>query len=350
MSKIPPMDGTVNHAPQVVLLGAGASIASYYHWGQTGKPLPSMQGLIETLGLKDDIENSGFKTVGLNFEAFYDDLSSAGTHEQLRQTIETKVYQYFRQLQLPDKPTIYDYLISSMREKDIIATFNWDPFLVQAYLRSEKVLGKRRPKIAFLHGNVSTAMCEQDRVVGLTGSKCSKCALPLKPSKLLYPVKHKDYVSDPLIKNEWDTLREYLKNGYFLTVFGYSAPKTDIEARNLILNDWKSNPTLELAEVEIVDIRPKKEILETWEEFFFNHHFVTTDNIFNSYLFTHPRRSCDAFSSATLMCKPWYENPFPQFDTLKELHDWIAPLIKEEEQYDMDRTKFSGDPLAPNEK
>jgi len=79
MSKIPPMDETVNHAPQVVLLGAGASIDSYYHWDQTGNPLPSKQGLIETLELKDDIENSGFKTVGLNFEAFYDDISSAGT-------------------------------------------------------------------------------------------------------------------------------------------------------------------------------------------------------------------------------------------------------------------------------
>lgn len=31
MNTLPPMDGNVNHAPHVVLLGAGASIAAYYN-------------------------------------------------------------------------------------------------------------------------------------------------------------------------------------------------------------------------------------------------------------------------------------------------------------------------------
>ncbi|MHA1748548.1 MAG: hypothetical protein ACTSXN_02865 [Promethearchaeota archaeon] len=33
---------------------------------------------------------------------------------------------------MTESPTIYDYLILSLRKKDVIATFNWDPLLVQA--------------------------------------------------------------------------------------------------------------------------------------------------------------------------------------------------------------------------
>ncbi len=350
MKTLPPMDGNVNHAPHVVLLGAGASIAAYYHWGKIGCPLPSMQGLLDTLDLRKDIEESGFDTDNLNFEAFYDDLASAGTHEDLRKTIEDKVYSYFNNLKLPEKPTIYDYLVLSLREKDIIATFNWDPFLLQAYLRNSPIMGKRKPRISFLHGNVSVGVCLEDRVVGISGAKCGTCNLPLKPSKLLFPVKHKDYVSDDFIKNEWDVLREHISNGYLLTVFGYSAPITDVEARELMLEVWTENGVLELAEVEIIDIKEKKEIESTWKDFFFSHHYMISGDIFDSYLFTHPRRSCDAFASATLMCAPWHDNKYPQFDTLPQLHKWVKPLIEEEEKYESDGVKFSGNPTPPNGK
>lgn len=350
MPTLPPMDGTVNHAPHVVVLGAGASIAAYLDWGQEGNPLPSMQDLIDTLELRKDIEKAGFDSEGINFEAFYDDLASSGKHEALRSLIESRVYSYFSALKLPDKPTIYDYLVLGLREKDVIATFNWDPFLLQAYMRSEIVTRERRPHIAFLHGNVMVGVCHEDQVAGVNGRICSKCGQPLAPSKMLYPVKHKDYNSDQFIKTEWDALRHHINYGYFLTVFGYSAPKTDVEARTLMLDVWKKNTALELAEVEIIDIRPRAEIEASWKEFFFSHHYMVTDSIFKSYLFQHPRRSCDAFSSATLMCEPWHDNPYPRFGTLDELHAWIVPLIEEEEQYDREKKQFSGDPLLPNRK
>src|SRR5688572_26436276 len=91
---LPPVDGVVNHAPHVVILGAGASIAAYQDWGRTGNALPSMQGLIDTLALRGDIESAGFNADGLNFEAFYDALASTGAHAELRRKIEAKVYSY----------------------------------------------------------------------------------------------------------------------------------------------------------------------------------------------------------------------------------------------------------------
>lgn len=344
------MDGTVNHAPHVVILGAGASIAAFLDWGREGNPLPSMQDLIDTLHLRNNIEAAGFKAEGLNFEAFYNDLALSGKYEELRSLIESKVYSYFSSLKLPIKPTIYDYLVLGLREKDILATFNWDPFLLQAYMRNEVVTQKRRPRIAFLHGNVMVGICHRDEVAGVNGRNCSKCRHPLVPSKLLYPIKHKEYNSDKFVKTEWDVLRQHINYGYFLTIFGYSAPKTDIEARTLMLEVWKKNKSLELAEVEVVDIRAPDDIEASWDEFFFSHHYMVTDNIFKSYLFKHPRRSCDAFSSATLMCEPWHDNPYPRFSTLGELQSWIKPLIEEEEQYERDKKYFSGDPIPPNRK
>lgn len=350
MPTLPPVDKNVNHAPHVVLLGAGASIAAYLNWGRMGPQLPSMQDLLDVLSLRNEIQSAGYATADLNFEAFYDDLASSGKDAELRMLIESRVNEFFESLTLPEKPTIYDYLVLGLRQKDIIATFNWDPFLLQAYMRNEVVARGRRPRIAFLHGNVAIGVCTACKVVGVAGRRCGRCGTPFEPSKLLYPVKHKNYNDDPFIKSEWDVLRQRIGCAYFLTVFGYSAPATDVEARSLMLEVWKDNSTLELAEVEVVDIRPKDDLEAAWNDFFFSHHYMTTKDIFRSYLFTHPRRSCDAFASATLMCEPWHDNPFPRFDTLQELQEWVAPLIAEEEEYDQNKNAFSGEPLQPNEK
>jgi hypothetical protein len=345
MPSLPRLDKNVNLSPHVVILGAGASIASYLHSGKIGKPLPEMKDLIDVLELRQEIERASLNP-GRDFEAFYDDLVTSDSNPQLQTTIENRVWDYFSSLSLPCRPTIYDYLILSLRDKDLIATFNWDPFLLEAYRRN--IPATKLPRIAFLHGNVGVAICEKDKIAGLIWQRCSKCGLALKPSRLLYPVKHKDYNSDPFIKSEWEVLRSYLNHAYFLTIFGYSAPNTDVEARNLMLEVWRKNPTLQLAEVEIIDIRRREELESNWNEFFVSHHYGITDNFFNSYLMKFPRRSCDAFAEATLMLQPWHDNPFPRCDTTDELHKWIKPLLNEEEEYETMKRPFSGRPLPPN--
>jgi hypothetical protein len=285
---LPPLDKNVNHAPHVVILGAGASIAAYEHWGKIGNPLPSMKDLIDTLSLRSDLEALGYDIKDINFEAFYDDLASSNANPELQEKIENKVYGYFSELHLPDQPTLYDYLILGLREKDLIATFNWDPFLMQAYMRNEVVTASRSPSIAFLHGNVRVGVCHTDKVCGISGRNCSRCGKVLTPSRLLYPVKHKDYATDPFIKSEWDVLRDRLRRTYFLSIFGYSAPRTDVEARKLMLEVWKENTVLDFAEVDIIDIAPRDELERNWEEFFVRHHYGIDIDITKSYLFTHP--------------------------------------------------------------
>lgn len=307
-----------------------------------------MQDLIDVLELREELRVRGFSVEGLNFESFYDDLVTSGADPELQQLVEQRTYDYFSSLELPDTPTIYDYLILSLRSKDLIASFNWDPFLLQAYRRNAGRGLRSLPVIAFLHGNVCIGVCHADKVCGLNGNRCSKCGVPLTPSKLLYPVKQKDYSSDPFIASEWARLRDHLARAYFLTIFGYSAPKTDVEARRLMLEVWQENHHLELAEVEIIDVKSREELEETWEEFFIKQHYMVGADILRSYLFQHPRRSCDAFAAATLMCSPWHDNPFPQFGSLAELQDWVAPLIEEETRLEQVSEPLSGKPLAPN--
>ena len=127
--------------------------------------------------------------------------------------VETN-YKYFSRMKLPPKPTLYDHLVLSLRSKDLIATFNWDPFLYYACLRNHK--HATLPHTAYLHGNVAIGYCLEHKNKGMIGYNCNVCNKPYEPSKLLYPVLEKNYAKDPFISAEWATLRRYLKNAYIL--------------------------------------------------------------------------------------------------------------------------------------
>ncbi|MFZ0960581.1 MAG: hypothetical protein WAO35_06715 [Terriglobia bacterium] len=89
---------------------------------------------------------------------------------------------------------------------------------------------------------------------------------------LLYPVRNKDYKSDPFIANEWSVLKKTLDEAYMLTIFGYSAPTTDAAGVDLMSQRWTGNPAMELAQVSIVDIKPEEELEMTLKPFFCRYH------------------------------------------------------------------------------
>lgn len=331
----------MNQSPHVVILGAGASRAAFPEGDAHGKRLPVMADLIEVLGLAPAIADSGFSSTS-DFESLYDEIATSGRDPVLKAEVEARVRAYFEALELPESPTLYDHLVLSLRDSDYIATFNWDPFLAQAFRRNRQAA--RMPKALFLHGNVEVGICPVDRVKGFRGDKCRQCGAPLQPSKLLYPVRQKNYNSDPFIKSEWNELEDALRRGYMLTIFGYSAPKTDVEAVGLMLRGWGANPTFELAEVSIVDIKPEPELHATWERFLCRTHYGTRASVWNTWLFRHPRRSGEALAMATLQNDPWHDNPFPNLKSLSQVHAWLAPLIAEEEG-----GRFTGEPCLRQE-
>jgi len=242
--------------PHVVLLGAGASRAAFPDGDKNGLKLPLMCDFVETLGLDRILETFGIDYSSRNFEDVYSDLCQQPGQQEARDEIEKQIRNYFATMELPDAPTLYDHLVLSLREKDVIATFNWDPFLFQACVRNCKVANP--PRLIFLHGNVAIGYCAADRMKGPAGTSCGKCGRPYVSSRLLYPIKQKDYVSDAFIKSEWSGLQSALSNAYVFTIFGYSAPQSDVEAIELLKKGWGRPERRELEQVEIIDIKKRR--------------------------------------------------------------------------------------------
>lgn len=238
-------------------------------------------------------------------------------------------------MEIPDEPTIYDYLILSLRSKDIIATFNWDPLLLQTMRRHSDI--KNLPTVVFLHGNVAVGVCLDCNITGYKYNHiCHRCYKPFHRSQLLYPVQNKNYSIDNVISGEWETLKWFLSHAYYITIFGYSAPSSDVDAKALMLDALGSNKSRIFSELEFIDIKSSQEVSKIWDAFIYKgygnigKHYSIKDNFSKSYLNHYPRRSCDAFASATLMNNPWPVNSFPRFKSIEQMHQWIEPLLREE--------------------
>lgn len=316
----------INHSPHIVVLGAGASRACCPGGDRNGRKLPVMADFIPTLGIEDLVRDGGFDPAG-NFEEIYSRIHAAG-NTPLLEALDREVRSYFSQLELPYTPTLYDYILLALRPKDIIVTFNWDPLLPRAYKRWRH-LGAVLPEIVFLHGNVDIGYDPDAKVFGFLSDEPYP-GRALRPTPLLYPVEKKDYNTEPFIADQWQRATDFLEHSYYVTIYGYSAPATDVEARELLLKAWRVNGTRELAEFDIMDIRPKDQVEKSWSDFLAGIHGGATNNFSHNILMKHPRRSCEAFAFATLQQDPWAEDPFPKNCSLADLKRWVRPLIDEE--------------------
>lgn len=209
---------------------------------------------------------------------------------------------YFSEFEIPDEPTIYDVLLLSLRKKDCVATFNWDPLLLQAYQRVIRIT-KELPELLFLHGNVAVGICKKHKRGGAIMNRCPICNEYFSHTRLLYPVAKKDYNSDHFINDNWNAINHYMKRAYIVTVFGYSAPKTDKEAIELLKNGWGEVDERNLEEIEIIDIRSEDELVESWDKFIHTHHYGVFDSFYKSTLGMFPRRTCDAMFDRLMNCK-----------------------------------------------
>lgn len=311
--------------PHVVILGAGASLAATPNGDKFGRRLPLMANFVETLDLQPILKRHGiYFRKGMNFEALYSRVASEPERADAAAEIECAIYGYFRQMQVPDGPNVYDHLVLSLREKDLIATFNWDPFLYQACYRNRHA-GKL-PHVVYLHGSVATGYCLEHKKKGVPGSPCSVCKKPFTPSRLLYPVAEKNYSKDAFISAEWRCLESYLANAYLITFFGYGAPKSDTEAVGLMKAAWGAVEQRELEQTEIIDIRPEDELSALWSPFIHSHHYEVHNSFYASWLARHPRRTCEAAWQQYMEVQFLQNHPYPSGGSLKELHAWLKPM------------------------
>lgn len=318
-------------AQHVVILGAGASLAALPKGDRNGRRLPLMSNFVEVVGLEPILSKAGIDATGQNFGSLYSRLALDSRYADCTRQIERAVFEYFGAMRLPDHPTLYDHLVLSLREKDLIATFNWDPFLIQAIERLPP--GVNPPQFRFLHGCVGVGFCPQHEPVpfGRFGMECHQCGVAFMPSRLLYPVTQKNYNADPFCAANWRDVRMALKSAYLLTLFGYGAPSTDVEAVSLLHEGWGEEQRL--GNIEIIDIRPENELRTVWGSFI-KHvppaHVVVWKKFYSGWFARHPRRSGEAFWKTRMQCDPPHERPIPEKADWDALHVWAQPLLTQE--------------------
>jgi len=318
--------------PHFLLLGAGASRAALPDGDKNGRPVPLLQEVADDLGLVEYFPEDLKELARTNFESAYSQLFDR--EDPVIDKVNGLVREYFSTLELPDKPNLYDIINLSLREKDAIFTFNWDPFLIQSRIRLAALgITDKFPKLFFLHGNVMVGYCEKDETSGVVGQMCSRCGTVFKPSQLLFPVEHKDYQADPFIKREWAAAQHYLKGCLMFTSFGYSAPVTDKEAIDLLKNGWGDINDRDMEQTEIIN-RPgadKERLRDTWDPFIHTHHYDVLESFYDSFIAKHPRRSIEAYWNQYFETKFISNNTVPKsFDSFDELEKWFKPILDAE--------------------
>ena len=314
--------------PHVVILGSGASAAAFPGGDANGKPVPTMATLVATLELSSILQSAGFAGASENFEVLYSRLCSDTRTEALRQTLEEKVYEYFAGLALPQEPTQYDLLLLSLRPKDVVATFNWDPFLFDAY---ERNLGRAPlPQFVHLHGNVRIGYCPSHPHQGRNSEPCPDCGKTFQASRLLFPIEKKNYSSDPLIVGEWKFLKDSLREAFTLTIFGYGAPSSDTDAVTLMRDAWKSASKREIHQIEVIDKKSRSEIWATWREFFVTQHCTVVETLQQSFIGRWPRRTCEGLIEPIGYGRPMESAPTPDISSFESVAGWLAPLVAAE--------------------
>ncbi|MBI3771893.1 MAG: hypothetical protein HY272_04240 [Gammaproteobacteria bacterium] len=317
--------------PHVVILGSGASYAAFPNGDKNGVKLPLMNNFVDILGLNDLLCQTGVNFEANNFEKMYDQLYRNKAHKEAREKLEKIIYDYFSRLEIIDEPTIYDHLLLSLREKDVVATFNWDPLLSLAHHRNTQKF--KLPRLLFLHGNAGVGYCEKDKVAGINGSRCSKCGCVLAPTKLLYPIAEKNYHLNGFISLQWKKLNHHLQSAFMITIFGYGAPQSDVSAIDLMKSAWGDVNHREMEQTEIIDIRSEDDLCNTWEPFIHTHHYETHPSFYDSWIANHPRRTGEAYINQYLNAQFICNNPIPREYSFPKLWTWLDQLRQVEESY-----------------
>ncbi|QDT47557.1 hypothetical protein Pan258_15930 [Symmachiella dynata] len=314
--------------PHVVILGAGASRAAFLKGDANGNVIPLMNDLLDVLRLDEELKQLGVDTSSQNFETVYGSLSGHVKYQSISELIESRVRDYFAALSLPRMPTLYDHLLLSLRPHDMVATFNWDPFLFDAWERNSHIAGL--PHLVFLHGNVRVGCCLEHKFKGRVGDICPDCRTPHPPSELLFPVERKGYTSNGFIEDEWNRLKIALGDACMFTIFGYSAPASDVEAVSLMQTAWRTAEERSMEQIEIIDIASEEDLCKSWDSFIFSHHYHVRRNFYDSWIAQFPRRTGEAYFDTFYDGKYVSPNPIPPNLDFQNLKKWIAPLTSAE--------------------
>lgn len=318
--------------PHLFILGAGATKATIPNGDKNGRQSPVMDNFLQEIGLSDLLKKVILKTQSNNIEAIYSELVENPKYIDVVTKIENGIVSHYQQMELPDSPTLYDYLILSLRKKDCIATFNWDPLLIQAYNRVNKITSDL-PEMLFLHNCVEVGLCEDcRRFAPLHNKICPECGKEYKMPRLMFPTKNKDYSQDIFLQGQWKVLDYFLQNACIVTIWGYSAPDSDLDAKDVMLKAF-SKTFRKLDQIEIADIADKNILVKKWEPFVqeTNYHLNIHRSLLDTLLSEFPRRSIEEYTKRYI--EGWWGNSrltLKECTSFSMLRQLFEPLIVNE--------------------
>lgn len=321
--------------PHVVLLGAGASRAAFSNGDAIGRQIPVMDDLVDIIKLQPLIDRADLKSGQEgNFEAIYSQLVSDPKHASTVKEIERCIDKYFSCLSLPDRVTTYDRLLISLRSTDAVFTFNWDPFLFDAYQRNRDAVPL--PEIFFLHGNVRIGACPDHDKWGARNGRCPDCSRLFIDVPLLYPIRQKNYSADPYIRRNWEAARILFREAFTITIFGYSAPDSDGDAVELLRLAWLSRSERTFEHIEIIDTACPSLLHDRWKRFTPTSHYHVTTVFEQSRIARWPRRSCESLLYPMTQGAPCEDFPVPNTDSITELQAYAADIARHETGLQLD--------------
>ena len=314
--------------PHVVLLGAGASRAAFPNGDRSGRKIPLMNDLAEIIGLESIIRQAEEEFDDeKNFEIVYSRLISDPKYKNTAREIERRIENYFSSLNLPQEATIYDRILLSLRPGDAVFTFNWDPFLFDAYVRNRNIVPL--PEIFFLHGNVRIGNCpDHIEKWGTRRGICPICCVPFKRAPLLYPTERKGYSDNSYIKGSWNAARHFFENALMLTIYGYSAPESDQDAVDLLKSAWFKTNDRMIGHVEIIDIVGSDVLHKRWRSFSPHLHIHPRKNFDESFIAKWPRRSRQAIYIPSFHGVPCEAFPLESTSDLRKMQNQIHQIAK----------------------
>lgn len=320
--------------PHVVIVGAGASIAAC-KVDKNGMQIPLLKNIHNILGMTEELKKYNFTDEEMqDFELLYSNIYNKKEYSSLQKYLENGVRNYFKKLIIPDELTMYDYLILSLTQKDAIISFNWDPFLMQAYRRNLEV--GNLPMLIFPHGNVGMGICEKCHTMGYADTLCSECFKEYDNMPLLFPIGKKDYQGHDIIKYHWKLAKEYLAKAAGITVYGYGVPETDKEAYELMKEAYCESNIKDIAPFTIINLLSEKQIqMDKWQELLDDKMVLFVDKFEDTILWRNPRVSLEHLFDAILQQHPRdREKSFQHFSDIDELHRFIQTINEFELYFD----------------
>lgn len=324
--RLPKCEGKRLKDHHVVIVGAGATIAACPK-DKNGRTSPLLKDIHKVLGLTDELTKYHFSDEQMgDFEKLFSDIYGKKEYDELQRKLEYEICDYFSKMVIPDEPTLYDYLILSLTEKDAIISFNWDPFLMQAYRRNLNV--GNLPELIFPHGNSGVGICYRCKIKGYANCICPKCKEVFEQMPLLYPIGKKDYSGKPIIRNEWALAKLAMSTAAGITVYGYGAPVTDVEAVELMKSANKISRMKDIAPFTIINLTQyEEEQRRKWREFYGDRMLMYYNNFEESILWKYPRVSLETVFDAILQQSPREKvKSFKKFSTLEELQKFVQTI------------------------